>query len=174
MWSRPDKIASYAGIVPRLKQTGGKEPVSGTLPEDANRMLKNFLLQAALHLGTTPHPAGKHVPEFAEHRLMRYYAKTENRNGKGRLATAKAFLMTASTMMRTKSIYVPNEWLKGESKFTEEEFILYHEIVLETMKKKWSQYDLSGVPETENNLVILEKQINELKKRNNKNQACLL
>ncbi|MBT7164244.1 MAG: transposase, partial [Victivallales bacterium] len=41
-WASADRMASYAGIVPRQKQTGGpgRQAVVGSLPRNANRVLK--------------------------------------------------------------------------------------------------------------------------------------
>jgi hypothetical protein len=45
-WQTTDHVASYGGIVPREKQTGGSDslPIKKRLPYDANRKWKNYNL----------------------------------------------------------------------------------------------------------------------------------
>jgi transposase len=54
-WPHPDRMASYAGIVPRQYQTGGPEnpAKTGTLPHNANHHMRNWLIQSGFHVGTT-------------------------------------------------------------------------------------------------------------------------
>ncbi len=74
-WPLVDNMASYDGIVPREKQTGGigKQPLKGHLPLDCNRILKDWLLQGAYHVGTTKHPMHKSEGDDGCHRLLEHY-----------------------------------------------------------------------------------------------------
>lgn len=97
-WRHPDNMASYAGIVPRQKQTGGsdKAVTTGHLPFDCNHILKDWLLQAAYHVGTTRHPNAKLPGQDGVHRLMQHYQRIENNQGKSRLSTANLTLTANS------------------------------------------------------------------------------
>ncbi|MBU0970718.1 MAG: IS110 family transposase [Proteobacteria bacterium] len=51
-------LVSYAGVVPRVKQSGGpeSEPRVGSVSKRNNHILKNYLVQASNHIG-------RHGPE---------------------------------------------------------------------------------------------------------------
>jgi transposase len=175
-WTDTDRIASYAGIVPREKQTGGSEklPVKGRLPMDANRILKDWLLQAAYHCGTTPHPAGKTCGGLSEHALMTHYRNVENREGRSRLSTAKLFLKTGARMLAQESVYIPGKWLHEQTHVSRDMYIAYFDEVLKYVNEKWGNYDLSGIPAENNYLVKWSKSLCDLKKFIAENQACPL
>jgi transposase len=48
-----DQLASYAGIVPKVKQTGGSQGPSITshVSKRSNHILKDFVVQSAFHIG---------------------------------------------------------------------------------------------------------------------------
>jgi transposase len=48
-----DQLASYAGIVPKVKQTGGSQGASITshVSKRSNHILKDFVVQSAFHIG---------------------------------------------------------------------------------------------------------------------------
>jgi transposase len=153
-WPSADRMASYAGVVPRQKQTGGMDspPIRGGLPPNANRRLRNHLLQIAHHCGTTASPAGRLKWELAGHILMKKHKTVEARGGRSRLATAKKFLSVARAMARAEAYYVPEHWLgAGIERVSDEEYYGYLAAMDEALKRKWEQYDLSGIdPENDN------------------------
>ena len=58
----------------RNRQGGSdKPPVKGHLPIDCNRILKDWLLQGAYHVGTTEHPLRKLPGKNGIHRLLKHY-----------------------------------------------------------------------------------------------------
>ena len=133
-WPPVDNMASYAGIVPREKQTGGidKAPLKGHLPMDCNRMLKDWLLQGAYHVGTTKHPMQKIDGNDGSHRLLEHYCRIENNEGKSRLSTAKLLLKISRRMVMNERVYLPSKWvLKPAS--SEEELFLYLDVVNSTL-----------------------------------------
>ncbi len=163
-WPPVDNIASYAGIVPREKQTGGidKAPLKGHLPMDANRILKNWLLQGAYHVGTTKHPMRKIDRNDGSHRLLEHYCRIENNEGKSRLSTAKLLLEIGRRIVMNERIYLPSEWGR-EPAPSEEELFLYLDVVNKSLNEKWKSYDLSGINEDKNYLIQWRKYCDELK-----------
>lgn len=152
-WPPADNMASYAGIVPRQNQTGGsgKPPKVGHLPLDANRILKDYLLQAAYHVGTT-----------GQHRLQEYYQKAENEQRYSRLATAKLLLRIARYLVQTEMIYLPLEILRPEMPLPSGYVIAYYEQVTQALKAKWKHYNLAGVPEEGNYLAKWKETVKDI------------
>ena len=150
-WFPVDHMASYGGIVPREKQTGGsdKSPVKGHLPLDCNRILKDWLLQAAYHVGTTKHPIRKTPGKEGMHRLLKHYQNVENRQGKSRLSTAKLLIKIFRKMVAEQRIYLPDEWVKKPAP-SDPELFLYFDVVNKSLQEKWKAYDLSGIDDEKN------------------------
>ena len=155
-WRSPDSMASYAGVVCREHQTGGpdSEPVKGHLPIDANHHLKDQLLQAAYHVGHNTHPAWRRLGLPGEHHLYENYRNVELREGRSRLSTAKKLLKVAAAMVRDQRVYLPVNALKPDSldAMPPKQFVAYLQIVSEMLTSKWKPYDLSGIPEEDNQL----------------------
>jgi len=152
-WPPADNMASYAGIVPRQNQTGGagKPAKIGHLPLDANRILKDYLLQAAYHAGTT-----------GLHRLQQYYEKAENEQRYSRLATAKLLLRIARQMVQTEMIYLPLEILHPDMTLPKGYVAAYYEEVTGKLVQKWKGYDLSGIPEEANRLLTWKETVKDI------------
>lgn len=160
-WPDADNMASYAGIVPRQNQTGGagKPPKIGHLPLNANRIAKDYLLQAAFHVGTT-----------GEHRLQQYYMKAENEERRSRLATAKLWLRIARRMVHTEMIYLPEEILHPKKQLPPHYVLDYYEAVTEALETKWKKYDLSGIPDEKNRLVQWKETVKSIAAFTEQNQ----
>lgn len=151
-----DHIASYSGIIPRESQTGGpdKAPIKGHLPIDCNHILKDYLMQAAHHVGTTSHPIGRLPGVDGTHALQAHYQAVEARGGKSRLSTAKKFIRVGRRLMKDGDLYVPMHWRGSSPSHTPAEMIQYYEVVTESLTEKWKPYDLSTVSEENNKLTI--------------------
>lgn len=168
-WRSADQMASYGGIVPRQHQSGGSEaePVIGTLPIDANHHAKDWLLQAAYHVGTTAHPAWRQLDlPGAQHVLHEHYQTVELRDGRSRLSTAKRLLRIAKAMIRDRRIYLPTNALDPHDPdgLSGGEFLDYHRIVVHSLKRKWKGYDLSGIPDEDNWLTRTQEELDALTK----------
>lgn len=165
-WLHADNMASYAGIVVRQHQTGGpdKKPVSGKLPLDANHHLKDQLLQAAYHAGRHSHRAWKKLGLPGEHRLKEHYHAIELRDGCSRLSTAKLILKTARAMIRDRQVYLPLNALNPDrpEAMPPGQYIQYLLIVAEMLSEKWKRYDLTGIPDEDNQLKTWIENIEEL------------
>lgn len=161
-WLPVDNTASYAGIVCRESQTGGKDnpPVKGPLPQDCNHILRDYLLQAAHHVGTTAMPpAVEETGVDREHTLYKHHLRLTNADSCSRLGTAKKFLKVARCLIRQERFYMPAGWLADDPDVDPESFLTFFERTLEVVKNKWKGYDLSGVDPDENRLLKEEKNI---------------
>ncbi len=147
-WPAPDNMASYAGIVPRQKQTGGpgKPAKVGHLPLDANRVLKDYLLQAAYHAGTT-----------GSHRIQEHFQRVENREGRSRLSTAKLLVRIIRAMVKSEMVYLPMQILHPSGPLPQDYVVSYYRETGDTLEKKWRRFDLSGIP-PEHNLLLKWKE----------------
>lgn len=152
-WPPADNMASYAGIVPRLNQTGGpgSPAVVGHLPLDANRILKDYLLQAAFHAGTT-----------GQHRLQKHYLSVEHRDGKSRLSTAKLLVRILRRMVLTETVYLPLEILRPATPLPEGYVAAYYREVTARIQEKWKPYDLSGIDPQQNRLQQWKETVDDI------------
>lgn len=156
-WPEADCMASYAGIVPRLKQSGGpsKPAVVGHLPIDANRILKDYLLQSSYHTGTT-----------GSHRLRDHYQRVQNRDGRERLSTAKLLVRIIRKMVKSESVYLPAELLHPGRELPRGYLAGIYSETARTLDRKWKGYDLSGINPEMNLLLKWKEAVNEITKLN--------
>jgi transposase len=152
-WPAADNMASYAGIVPRQTQTGGpSQPARiGHLPLDANRILKDYLLQAAFHAGTT-----------GQHRLQQHYQQVEHRDGKSRLSTAKLLVRILRRLALTETVYLPLEILRPGLPLAEGYVLAYYREVTARLQQKWKPYDLSGIDPQANRLQQWKESVDDI------------
>jgi hypothetical protein len=146
-------MASYAGIVPRQTQTGGpSQPARiGHLPLDANRILKDYLMQAAFHAGTT-----------GQHRLQQHYRQVELRDGKSRLSTAKLLVRILRRMALAETVYLPLDILRPSLPLPEGYVLAYYREVTAKLEEKWKPYDLSGVDPQANRLQQWKETVDDI------------
>jgi transposase len=100
------RLCSYAGIIPRLKQTGGPEKaaVIGKVSRRSNRILKDYVVQCGNHLGL-------HGPAD----LMEDHRRRSAGGQHADFGMARRFLRIAMRLMRTGECYVPPELQHGAS-----------------------------------------------------------
>ncbi|MDX9979500.1 MAG: transposase [Lentisphaeria bacterium] len=149
-WGTADRMASYAGIVPRQRQTGGsgRAPVVGELPRDANRALKDYLLQAAHHVGTT-----------GDHPLRAVHDRAVDRGGRERLATAKALVRTIRALVRAECVYLPPEARRVGTGCDTAAHLLR---AADEMAPKWRGFDLSGIGPERNRLLQWRNTVDDI------------
>ncbi len=152
-WPAVDNMASYAGIVPRSKQTGGPASPArvGHLPRDANRVLKDYLLQAAHHVGTT-----------GSHRLREHFERVENREGRSRLSTAKLLVRIIRTMVKSEMVYLPQEILHPSRPLPQGYVVSYYHEVVDTLDKKWRRFDLSGISPGQDRMLKWKETVDDI------------
>ncbi|MCK5853181.1 transposase [bacterium] len=166
-WRDTNQMASFAGIVSRQKQTGGenkKEPYNQHLPKDCNKILKDYLLQAAQHTGKSLHPFRKIDPEYeGMHTLQEHFQHVENNEGKSRLRNAKYLLKIIRRLVKEERFYFPEKhWLKEDFSPSSDEHIQFYKCVIESIKGKLKGYDFSGIDDDNNYLLKEEKTVNAL------------
>jgi transposase len=123
-----NNLASYSGIIPRVIQTGGPEGeiYTGKVAKRSNRILKDYVVQSASHLGL-------HGPEdlMIDHK---------RRNAAGQHADfgiARRYLRMAMCLMRTSRVYLPPRLRKPGMK--PEERAGYYLMTWPYLRDKWQK-----------------------------------
>jgi transposase len=100
------RLSSYAGIIPRVKQTGGPEKgaKTGTVSRRSNHLLKDFVVQCGNHLG-------QHGPMDLKEDHRRRGANKQHAD----FGMARRFLRLGMCLMRNNDSYVPPELRCGAS-----------------------------------------------------------
>jgi len=98
------RLGSYAGIVPRTKQTGGpeKSAKTGKVSRRCNHILKDYIVQCGNHLG-------QHGPADLKEDHRRRGANKQHAD----FGMARRFLRMAMRLMRNGESYVPPELREG-------------------------------------------------------------
>lgn len=104
-WRAVRRLCSYAGVVPKSKQTGGadQEPVTGHVQQRCNKRLKNVVLQAV-----------EKVRQFGPEELRRAAQELEARGAHTEYGLAKRlvrlckYLATTGTLYRPKPLLAPD------------------------------------------------------------------
>ena len=92
------QLASYAGIIPKVKQSGGSQgpSITGHVSKRSNHLLKDFVVQSAHHIG-------HHGPKD----LKEDYSRREAAGQHADFGIARRFIRMAMCLMRTSQIYLP-------------------------------------------------------------------
>lgn len=119
------RLCSYAGIVPRTKQTGGPEKgaKTGTVSRRSNHILKDFVVQCGNHLG-------QHGPLDLKEDHRRRGANKQHAD----FGMARRFLRMGMYLMRNNDSYVPPELRHGA---TVEELRAYYLQQWPKLLDKW-------------------------------------
>src|SRR5210317_753140 len=123
-----NNLSSYAGIVPRVKQTGGIEgkTYTGPVARRCNRILKDYVVQSAHHLGW-------HGPPD----LMNDYKRRDASGQHANFGMGRRYLRMAMCLMRTSQVYLPSGLRKGD--YTLEEKASYYLINWPSLRAKWKK-----------------------------------
>jgi len=142
-WRTIDQIASYAGVVPRQKQSGGsgKAPVVTSSPKAANRYLKNALMTIVDVARKNQHPSYRELSMV--HPLKVHFDKVSLRNGSSYTSTAKKLIRIMMAILRQQTIYLPD--IKTT---TPQNYATWIEAGNNKMLQKWQ---LAGIIPTEDN-----------------------
>ena len=121
-------LVSYSGIIPRVKQTGGTQGKThtGKVAKRCNRILKDYVVQAANHMGL-------HGPQD----LMTDYKRREAAGQHADFGIARRYLRTAMCLMRKPQIYLPPEFRNAETK--PEERAGYYLMAWPALREKWKK-----------------------------------
>jgi transposase len=123
-----NNLASYSGIVPRVKQTGGFDgkTYTGPVAKRCNRILKDYVVKSAYHLGL-------HGPED----LMADYKRRDASGQHADFGIGRRFLRMAICLMRTSQVYLPPHLRKGDG--TPEERAGYYLMSWPYVRDKWKK-----------------------------------
>ena len=126
-------LTSYSGIIPRVTQTGGSDSSghTGSVAKRCNRVLKDYLVQSASHLGL--------------HGVDDLMADHKRRDAAGQHANygiARRYLRIGMHMMRHWHIYLPQD-LRESSTF--EARREYYQVTWPYLLDKWKRYDAHEV-----------------------------
>jgi hypothetical protein len=120
-------LSSYAGIIPRVKQTGGPEKGAkiGKVSRRSNHILKDFTVQCGNHLG-------QHGPIELKEDHRRRGANKQHAD----FGMARRFLRIGMCLMRNNDSYLPPELRHGA---TVEELRTYYLQQWPKLLKKWTK-----------------------------------
>jgi transposase len=120
------RLSSYAGIIPRVKQTGGpeKEAKIGKVSRRSNHILKDFIVQCGNHLG-------QHGPLDLKEDHRRRGANKQHAD----FGMARRFLRMGMCLMRNNDSYLPPE-LRHDA--TLDELRTYYLQQWPKLLKKWT------------------------------------
>lgn len=133
------RLSSYAGIVPRVKQTGGPEKGAkvGGVSRRSNHILKDFIVQCGNHLG-------QHGPIDLKEDHRRRGANKQHAD----FGMARRFLRLAMCLMRNNDSYLPPELRNGAPV---EERRTYYLQQWPILLKKWTKLGAADIAFDEQN-----------------------
>ena len=125
-----NNLVSYCGIIPRVKQTGGPqgETKTGKVAKRCNRILKNYGVQSASHLGL-------HGPAD----LMADYKRRDAAGQHADFGMARRYLRMAMCLMRTSQIYLPSQLRKNKAQIQQRAD--YYLMTWPYLRDKWQKLD---------------------------------
>ena len=123
-----NNLASYSGIIPRVKQTGGLDgkTYTGPVAKRCNRILKDYVVKSAYHLGL-------HGPQD----LMTDYKRRDASGQHANFGMGRRYLRMAINLMRTSQVYLPPNLRKDD--YTLEERAGYYLMSWPYLKEKWKK-----------------------------------
>ncbi|MBU0485908.1 MAG: transposase [Proteobacteria bacterium] len=121
-----NNLTSYAGIVPKITQTGGPEGsvYIGKVAKRSNRILKDYIVQSASHMGL-------HGPE----ELMADYKRRDAAGQHADFGIARRYLRMGICLMKTSQVYLPDRFRKNDAK--PEERAGYYLMNWPSLRDKW-------------------------------------
>ena len=134
-WRAVRRLCSYAGVVPKTKQTGGpdKEPLTAHVQQRCNKRLKNVVLQAV-----------EKVRLFGPEDLRRTAQELEAHGSHTEFGMAKRLVRLAKYLVTTGTIYRPKALLDPDT--PKEKLVLYYQDAWAKLLVKWKgKADLKDV-----------------------------
>ena len=94
------QVSSYAGIVPKVKQSGGRlgAAVTGHVSKRSNHILKDYVVQSAFHIG-------QQGPED----LQKDYRRRDAGGQHPDFGMGRRYIRMAMCLMRKSQVYIPPE-----------------------------------------------------------------
>jgi transposase len=121
-------LVSYSGIIPRVKQSGGSDgkTYTGKVAKRCNRILKDYVVKSALHLGL-----------YGPEDLMADYKRREASGQHADFGIGRRYLRMGMSLMRTSQVYLPPRLRKTEA--TMEERAGYYLMTWPDLRDKWKK-----------------------------------
>ena len=143
-----NNLASYSGIIPRVKQTGGSDgkTYTGPVAKRCNRILKDYVVKSAYHLGL-------HGPPD----LMADYKRRDASGQHADFGLGRRYLRMAIGLMRTSQVYLPPNLRKDGYK--PEERASYYLMNWPYLRDKWQKVGAVEAAFTKNRPLGLWRQI---------------
>jgi len=128
-----NNLISYAGIIPRVKQSGGPEgkTYTGSVAKRCNRMLKDYVARSALHIGL-----------YGPQDLMADYKRRDASGQHADFGMGRRFLRMAMCLMRNSQIYTPVELRKASVSIKDK--AAYYLTLWPYLRGKWKKVDALG------------------------------
>jgi len=122
------QIASYVGIIPRSSQSGGpeKKAHTGHVAKRCNRILKDYVVQSAVHVG-------QQGPEA----IRQDYARRKANGQHADFGLARRYLRAAIHMMRHGEIYLPPALRQADC--PKEQRLAYYLDLWPKVREKWTR-----------------------------------
>jgi transposase len=123
-----NNLVSYSGIIPRIKQTGGPEGkiYTGKVAKRCNRILKDYVVQSANHMGL-------HGPED----LKADYKRREAEGQHADFGIGRRYIRMAMCLMKTSQVYMPPRL--RNAKIKPEERAGYYLMTWPRLREKWNK-----------------------------------
>jgi transposase len=134
-WRALRRLCSYAGVVPRTKQTGGPDspPVTGPVQQRSNKRLKNVVLQAV-----------EKVMLYGPEDLRHTAAELDARQAHTTFAIAKRLLRLGKCLALSGAVYRPKALLDANT--SKEALAEYYRGLWDKLLEKWrDKADLNDV-----------------------------
>ena len=94
------KLAKYAGLSWKVKQSGNYQSEYTPLTKQGNRYFRYYLVEAA-------NSVRRHLPEFQEFYLKKYKETPKHQHKRALVLTARKFTRLVDTLLRNHQLYTP-------------------------------------------------------------------
>ncbi len=123
-----NRLVSYAGIIPKVKQSGGSQglPTTGRVSKRSNHLLKDSVVQSAFHIGL-----------YGPKDLQDDYKRRETAGQHADFGIGRRFVRMAMCLMRTSQIYLPADL--RNTQVNPELRAGYYLSIWPYLKDKWSK-----------------------------------
>jgi transposase len=124
------QLVSYAGIVPRIKQTGGVQGKTKVrkVAKRCNRILKDYVVRSGYHIGVNG-------PEELKLDHKRRRAQGQHAD----FGMSRRYLRMAMCLMRTSQTYLPKSL--RDTRTPKEERAKFYILTWSTLREKWKRKD---------------------------------
>jgi hypothetical protein len=123
-----NNLVSYAGIIPRVKQSGGSDgkTYTGKVAKRCNRILKNYVVQSANHIGL-----------YGPEDLMADYKRRDASGQHADFGIGRRYMRMGMSLMRTSQVYLPPRLRRADT--TMEERAGYYLMTWPHLRDKWKK-----------------------------------